>query len=304
MVDTTALGVSAVRTADGGWQGCSAHAHRKLLQARWASTGIVCGLGVSGSDTLMYQVAEGVAITSRTDADGVMEAYWAGGVTPEVEANQSSNPRIDCIWLQAHNEKELKDGDNLVVIGVTSGTPAASPVKPEPPAGVTVLSYMQVPANSTSLASARRVDEIDYATPYGVAMGYVAGSQLKQDTTLGTKTTEFCRTQINLPTDRNLECVVTICASAAGAGGAGDLSKASEVRGQLYIDGAAVGDYFNYCFRGAWETFQYRVNVFCGRGVHTVSLKLYVGYGVNASIHYNGAWPGVKLGIKDEGVAK
>ena len=66
------------------------------------------------------------------------------------------------------------------MIGVTQGTPAASPVKPTPPAGVTVLSYMQVPANSTSLRNATRVGEIDYAVPYGAAQGLIASAQLKQ----------------------------------------------------------------------------------------------------------------------------
>ena len=184
MVDSTALGVSAIRKDDGGWQGCDAHTHRKILQSHWASLGIVSGLAVSAANALTYQVSEGVAITSRTDVDGAMEAYWPGGVSAAVEANQSSNPRIDCIWLQAHNAKELNDGDNLVVIGVTSGTPAASPVKPGPPAGVTVIAYMQVPANSTSLSGATRVGDVDYAIPYGVAQGLLGEAQLKQDTTL------------------------------------------------------------------------------------------------------------------------
>lgn len=302
MVDTTALGVSAIRTEAGGWQGCSAHTHRKLLQARWASTGIVCGLTVCVSDTLAYQVSEGVAVTSRTDADGAMEAYWAGGPSAEVEANQSTNPRIDCIWLQAHNAKELNDGDNLVVIGVTSGTPAASPVKPEPPAGVTVLAYMQVPANSTSLSGATRVGDVDYAIPYGVAQGLLGEAQLKQDTTLDKNYREWCKLQVNLPTDRNLECVVTICASAAGAGGAGDLSKYSEVGGNVLIDGKPAGEFFNYCFRGAWEPYQFRVNLPCARGVHTISIRCHVGYGHNANVHYNGSWPGIKLSVLDAGV--
>ncbi len=135
------------------------------------------------SDTLAYQVAAGVAVTSRSGTDGVMEAYWGGGPSPAVEANQSTNPRIDCVWLQAHNQKELRDTDNLVVIGVTQGTPAASPVKPTPPAGVTVLSYMQVPANSTSLRNATRVGEIDYAVPYGAAQGLIASgaAQVRHD---------------------------------------------------------------------------------------------------------------------------
>lgn len=301
MVDTSALGVSAVR-AGNGWQGCDALTHRKILQSHWASTGIIVGLGVLASDTLAYQVAAGVAVTSRSGTDGVMEAYWGGGLSAEVEANQSTNPRIDCVWLQAHNQKELLDTDNLVVIGVTQGTPAASPVKPTPPAGVTVLAYMQVPANSTSLRNATRVGEIDYAIPYGAAQGLIASAQLKQDTTLTNTQKEWCRVQVNLPTDRNLECMVTICASAAGANGAGDLSKYSEVRGQVLIDGNPVGDFFNYCFRGAWEPYQFRTNIGCVRGVHTISIKCWVGYGSNANVHYNGSWSGIKLDVIDQGV--
>ncbi|RSX46124.1 hypothetical protein [Bifidobacterium castoris] len=302
MVDTTALGVSAVRKDAGGWQGVDSLTHRKIIESHWASTGIVCGLGVSASDALQYPVAAGVAVTSRSGTDGAMEAYYAGGVAPAVEANQAANPRIDCIWLQAHNQKNLQDVDNLVVIGVTQGTPAASPTKPTPPAGVTVLSYMQVPANSTSLRNATRVGEIDYAVPYGVAQGLIASAQLKQDTTLNSTQQEWCRVQVNLPTDRYLECVITICASAAGANGAGDLSKYSEVGGQVYIDGNPLGDFFNYCFRGAWEPYQFRTNVWCGRGVHTVSVKCRVGYGMNANVHYNGSWSGIKLDVIDQGV--
>lgn len=100
MVDTSALGVSAVRAGD-GWQGCDALTHRKILQSHWASTGIIAGLGVSASDTLAYQVDAGVAVTSRSGTDGAMEAYWGGGLSAEVEANQSTNPRIDCVWLPA-----------------------------------------------------------------------------------------------------------------------------------------------------------------------------------------------------------
>lgn len=301
MVDTSALGVSTVR-AGNGWQGCDAHTHRKIIASHWEAFGIVAGLNVTTANTLAYQVSEGVAVTSRSATDGAMEAYWGGGASPAVEANQSTNPRIDCVWLQAHNQKELRDTDNLVVIGVTQGTPAATPVKPTPPAGVTVLAWMQVPANSTSLTAATRVGEIDYAIPYGAAQGLIASAQLKQDTTLNNTQREWCRVQVNLPTDRDLECMVTICASAAGANGAGDLSKYSEVRGQVLIDGNPVGDFFNYCFRGAWEPYQFRTNIGCVRGVHTISIKCWVGYGSNANVHYNGSWPGIKLDVIDQGV--
>lgn len=297
---STALGVSA----DQDNNGCTPLDHRMIIGSNYLNCGIKNGLEVKGRSDLRYQVDAGVAVTSRGNADGKMEAYFEGGATPETTANTSANPRIDAIWLMAHNRPEHKDDDNQVIVDVTQGTPAPTPTKPNLPAGVTVLAYMLLPAGATSTANATRAGEVDYAVPYGAALGLIGTQQVRQDTTLTNAQKEWCRVQVNLPTDRDLECVVTICASAAGANGAGDLSKYSEVRGQVLIDGKQVGDFFNYCFRGAWEPYQFRTNVPCVRGVHTISIKCWVGYGTNAWVHYNGSWSGIKLCVFDEGLTQ
>lgn len=300
MVDTTALGVSARRTDD-GWHGCDDLTHRRIIAARWQSAGVVTGLAVQGTDSLAYQVSAGVAVVKRTPSDGATEAYFDGGRTPDVEANQSANPRIDCVWIMSHDHM-LGDADNHVVVGVTQGTAAASPSKPVPPAGVTVLAYMQVPASSTTLQSATRVGDVDYATPYGVAIGRLGTSQVKQDTTITTTEREYCRMSVNLPTDRTLQFVVLVCATAAGLSGVNDVSKTAEVRGRVHIDGRPNGEMFNMAFRGCAESKPFVVTIPVAKGAHTVSVKLKRAGGVDAVVKYAGDFSGIKLDVIDQGV--
>lgn len=300
---STALGVSAVRNADGEWEGVDSLTHRKIIASHWQAQGILCGLDVKGTNTLSYTVSAGCAVTSRADTDGCVEAYWPGGTTPEIEANQSASPRIDAVWLQAHNQRDLHDDDNLVVLGVTQGTPASSPAQPTVPDGVTVLAYMQVPAASTDLSGVVRVGEVDYAIPYGAALGLISSIRLNQDTTITAASKTYCKQTINLPTDRTLRLEVIVCASAKGSAGGTDTSKVAEVGGHFRIDGKEVGYLFNSAFHGAWWPSTVTLTTTCGRGQHTVEVELHRGYGVDALVH-GGSWPGIVLNIYDEGVKR
>lgn len=114
----TALGVQP----DSSGNGVTPLTHRKIIDALWTSTGIVTGLDVTGRNDLKYDVAAGVAICSRGDADGKTEAYWPGGQTTAVAAGDSTWPRIDRVWIKAHDMSQ-GDSDNQVVVGVTQGTP-------------------------------------------------------------------------------------------------------------------------------------------------------------------------------------
>ena len=296
---STALGVSA----DQDNNGCTPLDHRMIIGSNYLNCGIKNGLGVKGRSDLRYQVDAGVAVTSRGDADGKMEAYFEGGSTPETTANTSVNPRIDAIWLMAHNRPEHKDDDNQVIVSVTQGTPASTPTKPNLPAGVTVLAYMLLPAGATSTANATRAGEVDYAVPYGSALGLIGTQQVRQNMTIDATYRTHCKMSVNLPTDRWLRFDLTVCASAHGANGGGDLSKMCEVGGHFRIDGTNVDELFNLPFiGGSWHPQKAGATVFCGRGIHTLEVELHKGYGVDADVHYGSGWPGIKLCVFDEGL--
>lgn len=144
----SALGVPP----DDSGVGATPLAHRQCIRAHWENTGVVFGLSVTGRSDLSYNVSAGVAVCSRGDSDGYTEAYWMGGQTPVVSAGGAS-PRIDAVWVRA-NDVTQGDGTNLVQVGVTSGTPSASPAKPTVPAGCTVIAYMQVPASMSATTGA------------------------------------------------------------------------------------------------------------------------------------------------------
>ena len=178
-MSTTALGISP--NVNG--IGVTPLAHRRILGAQWANTGLVDGLNVTGRSDLRYNVSAGVAVCSRGDADGKTLAYFEGGQTGAVSAGDPSNPRIDIVWICAHNQMEYKDADNFVVVGVTQGTPGANLPEPTIPAGCTMLRKMKMPAGATSTAAAVQMWSADYAIPYGASLGKIGENWDRRDMT-------------------------------------------------------------------------------------------------------------------------
>lgn len=176
-MSNTALGVAQ----DSSGVGTTDTAMRHILGAQWGSTGVVDGLAVTGGTTLAYAVASGVAVCSKGASDGKTLAWFAGGSTPTVAANSSGNPRIDCIWITSHDLTQ-GDADNLVTLGVTQGTPAATPTAPTIPTYATLLAQMVMPAGATTTANAVQAASIGYAIPYGASLGVLLR---KADTTAG-----------------------------------------------------------------------------------------------------------------------
>ena len=163
---TTALGI--MQASDG--TGTDALTHRRIIKSRWANTGIITGLTVTGRSDLKYSVSAGCAVVSRSASDGYAEAYWEGGTTSAVSAGDPSNPRIDLVWIKA-NDLQQGDPDNRVHIGVTQGTPSASPVAPSAPAGCLPLSSFRIGAGATSTRGAVLVENGMYAIPHGATLG-------------------------------------------------------------------------------------------------------------------------------------
>lgn len=156
---------------------------RKIIAAQWESTGVIDGLAVTGTTSLYYKVAAGVAVCSKGASDGKTLAYFSGGNTSAVSANSSGNPRIDCIWITAHDATQ-GDSDNLVTLGVTQGTPAATPVAPTLPTYATLLAEMLLPAGATTTANATVLVSATVPNFYGMSRTQLDGPLVYQGTSV------------------------------------------------------------------------------------------------------------------------
>lgn len=177
--DTSATAFGVVQDSTG--KGLTARHLRKILQNHWQTTGII-GTKMSGDQKahvvgdgshMYYWAYEGSAVCSRGDSDGYTEVYWPAMATANVPANTSGNPRIDAVWVYS-NDLEAGNTDNHVMLGVTTGTPSASPQAPSVRAGATVIQYLLVPAGagtSGNMGMAQPTGDLQYALPHGASMG-------------------------------------------------------------------------------------------------------------------------------------
>ena len=229
-MSNTAYGV---RQTDAGL-GTTVNEMRHILAAQWESTGVVSGLAVTGGTTLSYAVASGVAVCSKGDSDGKTLAYFSGGSTPTVSANSSGNPRIDAIWITSH-DLDQGDADNLVTLGVTQGTAAATPTAPTVPTYATLLAAMLVPAGATTTANATQAASIGYAIPYGASLGVLHDYRSTFDGEADTSATWYTEDSatLYLPTDRLLEFRYARCMSSD------DSSNLGSIMVEFFQDGAA-----------------------------------------------------------------
>lgn len=298
----TAFGI-ANGEVDGVMSGTTPLALRKVIQAQYENTGTMSGLEVSGGNGMYYTVAPGVAVTSRGAGDGYALAPWDGGNTPTVDGNGSSNPRLDVVWIAAH-DLQHGDSDNFVTVGVTQGTPAASPSKPAIPSYATELETMRVPAGATSTANATVSGGRDYTMPYGASRGVLFESQFTGNQYI-TGQCDMVAASITVPTDRLLLCGVMVTASANGGvytNGEGS------VYAQLYLDGVRQVSYetrLNPTSFAGSTYFQHVMTV--TRGTHAIRYKLEQTKATTASVqlyYQKGTWPGQRLQIIDGGVVK
>lgn len=212
-----------VRQSDDG-TGCTDIALRHIMGALYPYTGIVAGLNVTGGNTLAYNIAEGVAVCSKGEADGNTLAYYEGGAV-DTTANSGSNPRIDVIWITSHDLTQ-GDSDNLVTVGVTQGTAAASPEEPALEQGQTKLAAMLVPASATTTQGCTAYGTAASATPYGGNLGLLGENQLKQTVTGSSQALKWFSGELPIsfyvPTKRLIE--LTYEASCRCSNNAGPIS--------------------------------------------------------------------------------
>ena len=291
----TALGIAP----DSSGTGTDALQLRKIIQSRWASTGIVTGLGCSGRSDLRYQLAAGVAVTQRSTADGCTEAYWQGGTTAAVATGDASNPRIDVVYLKA-NDPTQGDADNQVVAGVAEGTPAASPVQPSIPAGSVAVAVKRMPAGATATSSATTLTTPDYAIPYGASTGILLK---KIDTSNGLGSSSWMTSVTGsffVPMSRYIRVDVTTSLQ----GVVPDVGTATD--GSCYIRLLIDGTQ-----KFLWERITnataasqyYSEYMEIGEGTHTIALQLQDGTAGFRRYYDTNGWPGQSIVVSDEGVA-
>lgn len=214
-MSTTAFPVR--QTEDG--TGCTDTMLRSIVAALYPDPGIIKGLAVTGGNSTAYNVAEGVAVCSKGAADGNTIAYYEGG-TVATSANSASNPRIDVIWITSHDVTQ-GDSDNLVTLGVTEGTAAATPVEPDIPTYATKLAAMQLPAGATTTASATAYGTVAYSVPYGGSSGMLAQTINTNTETMSSNsgvTYNTCTTIFTVPTKRIVEFDFNSATNSVNAG--------------------------------------------------------------------------------------
>lgn len=90
-------------------------------------------------------------------AQGLYFALNDASVTVAISTSNSTNPRIDAIWVRVQ-DSFYSGTTNAASVGATTGTPASTPVTPSIPAGALLLATVLVPANSTSISGANITD--------------------------------------------------------------------------------------------------------------------------------------------------
>ncbi|MHA7270392.1 hypothetical protein [Arthrobacter sp. HLT1-20] len=104
---------------------------------------------------MTYSVAPVAAVIGRTVDEGVYTPTTTGTSTVPTGNSPATGSRWDLIWIK-QNDQEKGDADNAAILGVTSGTAAASPTRPTAsvPAGALVLAEAQIFAGTTSTTAA------------------------------------------------------------------------------------------------------------------------------------------------------
>lgn len=311
----------ALGVANSGASGTTAQDFRLIAGALWQNAGIVSGLNVSGKSSMAYNVAAGVAVCTRGASDGKTLAYWPGG-SVATTANSGGNPRIDSIYLVAHDLSH-GDADNAVVVGVAQGTPAASPVAPSIPTGATLIASMRVPAGATTTKGTGLVDGTVYAIPYGSTLGILgettttanARGDTRPEVTYMEESVSFY-----LPTDRIVDITYAACFSSNSRS-----EWCSWGIWAFLVDGKALsGTTAEWLARdGVWETHSYSRKVELAAGNHTVTVRnglfSHSADGVGPVFHYGnigdtssdtvpnskkGGYPGRTLRVTDIGAVR
>lgn len=95
-----------------------------------------------------YDVIPATHVTVKAPNDGVWLSTVGATTTVQTDPAPASNSRIDIIYSLQHDTNS-GDPDDLLVLGVAKGVPAASPVAPSVPAGALWLAQARIYSGTT-----------------------------------------------------------------------------------------------------------------------------------------------------------
>lgn len=116
---------------------------------------------VTPTASMGYNVAPVASVIARTVGEGVYTPTTTGTTTVLTGNAPATGSRWDLIWIK-QNDQEKGDADNAAIVGVASGTAAASPVMPLGlvPAGAMLLAVARIfAATTTTTASPNTVTQ-------------------------------------------------------------------------------------------------------------------------------------------------
>lgn len=297
-MSTTAFPVR--QTTDG--VGCTDVTMRKILGDMFDTIGPIKAISVKGANGTYYQVGSGTVVCSKGASDGKTLAYCEGGKV-SVSANSASNPRIDVVWVTSHDVTQ-GDDDNLVTLGVTEGTAAATPTEPDIPSYATKIAAMQVPAGATTTSSATVYGSTGAATLASASKGLLLNLLVTHNGTWKNSGSSqgIANGTFTLSGKRTVQFNVTVTAGATnGKYVDGDASVYSIIK----LNGSTHSSYEVRLRKvgNAVSSF-YQVTAELEAGTYTLNWEYAINACDNIRMYYQkGSWAGQNLQVVDLGAA-
>ena len=274
--EVTGLGIA--QDKDG--RGMDALTHRRIIEGDWESEGIVTGLAATANTGkgMSWHIAEGVAVTKRSDADGMAVVYWPGGdVTGETGGDEA---RTDFLWIRQLDAAQ-GDSSNRVEAGISTGptgTGDVGDVSRYMPTGAVCLGIVYVGAGVTQSEDDYFSDGQDYAARRGVSQGLARGGHEWLNTTNRRKVRKgeswtFSTANVSVATQTS--CVMVMMAVSVWA----DDCKTKDWMGsgyvELLLDGVVQQCFKFSCTPYVTETKTFFWTLDLAKGDHTVAARLW-----------------------------
>ena len=120
-----------------------------LTQQGTPNMSVVLGAGRAKVSGTSVSPPAGMSFTTQAMYDTLNDA----ALTLTLTASNATNPRIDAAYVQVQ-DSFYSGATNTAISGVVAGVPAASPIAPAIPSNSTLVGYIAVGANVTSIVTA------------------------------------------------------------------------------------------------------------------------------------------------------